>query len=85
MAQLEKSSVSPTKMQICPRETTVAIRALHLQAGREPPRLPTPPWGLHVWALRLTGVCRIQRDLKAGQQLEKTPRTPDRAGGRAGS
>lgn len=42
MAQFEKSSVSPTKMQIC-AETGAAIRALHLAAGREPPQPPPLP------------------------------------------
>ena len=54
MAQLENSSVSPTKMQICPGETRATIRgrsarhwpqaaACTLAAGREPPEAPPTP------------------------------------------
>lgn len=55
MAQLEKSSVSPTKMQICPGETRTAIAALRLAVGREPPP-SLPP---------LPGVCSAEH---AGSQ-----------------
>lgn len=57
MAQLENSSVSPTKMQICPGETRATIRGRStrhwpqaapctLTAGREPPEaFPPAPGG----------------------------------------
>lgn len=61
MAQLENSSVSPTKIQICPGEKRATVRrpSTHQQpeaapctlaAGRES---QSPPWGLHLLAVRL--------------------------------
>lgn len=42
MAQLENSSVSPTKMQICPGETRATVRGRSTHHG--PPRLLPAPW-----------------------------------------
>lgn len=75
MAQLENSSVSPTKMQICPGETRATIRGRStrhrpqaapctLTAGREPPEA-FPPGS---WRSGARGICGLATGFKPGPQ-----------------
>lgn len=88
MAQLENSSVSPTKMQICPGKIRTAVRRhSHQQPQVAPCPLPAgreashpSPWGLHLLAVGSRGICGLWNQAHSPKGHQHPGQGLDRAG-----